>query len=182
MGWIDEDLVEPIHAYSFFSVSPTGEIHEQLIYEYLDHDGYYAQVFADDDMYQREVSKLWENMQYYLDRERVEINGQRVYSRVSHVDVFPKGPTSVVAAVFIIDFKGEFRIGRNTIETWLDEEDAPYDFEIIWRFPVGSRVVDIDTLLDHEIRDDIVILWAVEGQHVGGYEKMVFEIIAAEGE
>ncbi len=173
---IESELVDPVHASSFFSVSRTGEIHERLIYEYEDPGGYYRRVLADDLLYESEVSTLWQNMQYFLDRERVEINGQQVRSTVRYVDIIPKGPTSVVGAVFIIDFAGKLMQGRNKIETWLDEEDAPYDFDIIWRFPIGTTIVEIETLLDYEILDDIVTLWAIEGQHVGGYERMIFDI------
>ncbi len=177
MNDLDEGFVEPVHAYSFFSVSMTGEIHEQLIYEYWDHEGYYSRVLSDNELFEQEVTRLWDNMQYFLDQERVEINGERVYSKVSHVEILPKGPTSVVGVVFVIDFRGPFRPGtENRIETWLEEEDAPYDFEIIWRFPRGTQVMEIDSLLEYEIRDDIIVLWAEEGQHVGGYERMVFRL------
>jgi hypothetical protein len=63
----------------------------------------------------------------------------------------------------------------NKIETWLEEEEAPYDFEIIWRFPKRTKVVEIDTLLDYEVYNDIVTLWAFSGQEVGGYERMEFK-------
>ncbi|MCF2137024.1 MAG: hypothetical protein K9W43_07225 [Candidatus Thorarchaeota archaeon] len=173
---IASELVTPVHASSFFSVSRTGEIHERLIYEYDDPAGYYPHVLADDSLYETEVSKLWDNMQYFLDKERVEINGQRVRSVVRHTDIIPKGTTSVIGVIFVIDFVGNLLTGRNKIETWLEEEEAPYDFDIIWRFPIGTTIVEIESLLDYEISEDIVVLWAVEGQQVGGYERMVFDI------
>ncbi|TXT55829.1 MAG: hypothetical protein BAJATHORv1_30212 [Candidatus Thorarchaeota archaeon] len=168
------ELVEPIHADSFFSVAISGEIHERLTFEYLDPDGYYRRVIRDEDLLREEIEKLVNNMQYYLDKERVEINDQRVRSNVVYADIFTKGASDVVAMTYLIDFAGRFQQGINRIVTWLEEEIAPYDFEIIWRFPAGTEIREIDTLLDYEIYEDIVTLWALEGEDVGGYERMEF--------
>jgi multimeric flavodoxin WrbA len=75
------ELVEPVHAESFFSVSRTGEIHERLSYEYADAEGYYRKVVRDQNLLAKEVQKLAANMQFYLDKERVEINFPRVQQR-----------------------------------------------------------------------------------------------------
>jgi len=91
------DMVEPVHADSFFSVSRTGEFHERLNFEYLDMSGYYRKVIRDEKLLAKEVEKLVGNMQFFLDRERVEINSERVKSRVDHCDIFLKGDTDVVS-------------------------------------------------------------------------------------
>ncbi|MFO7835818.1 MAG: hypothetical protein R6V83_04115 [Candidatus Thorarchaeota archaeon] len=173
---IRSEMVRPVHAFSFFSVSTSGEVHEMLTYEYDDPEGYYKGVLRDDDLLRSEAEKLGGNMQYFLDKERVEINGQKVKSVVNYVDIFTKGDTEVVSVVYLIDFAGHLETGLNRIETWIEEETAPYDFEIIWRFPVGTQVVDVDTLLDYEIYNDKIVLWALDGQEVGGYERMEFEL------
>jgi hypothetical protein len=170
------ELVEPVHADSFFSVSRTGEVHERLCYEYLDPEGYYRRVIRDEHLLRKEIEKLVDNMQYFLDQERVEINNERVRSRVDYCDIFLKGITEVVSVVYLIDFAGRFREGINKIETWLEEEEAPYDFEILWRFPVGTHIREIKTSLDFEIYGDLVTLWALEGDEVGGYERMEFDL------
>ncbi len=170
------NLVEPIHANSFFSVSKTGEIHERLEYEYSDPERYYRRVIRDDDLLRREVTNLATNMQFFLDEERVEINGERVKSRVIYTDIFLKGSSDVVSVVYLIDFAGRFQEGSNSIQTWLEEEEAPYDFEIMWRFPAGTSILLVDTMLDYEVYDDIIVLWTMEGEHVGGYERMDFEL------
>jgi hypothetical protein len=171
----ESDLVEPIHAESFFSVSRTGEIHERLCFEYLDYEGYYARVIQDEELLSKEIEKLSGNMQYFLDQERVEINEERVESIVRYVDIFLKGPTNVVAIVYLIDFAGKFEKGGNKIQTWLEEEAAPYDFEIIWRFPYGTQITEIESKLDYQIYNgDFVVLWALQGDDVGGYELMEF--------
>jgi hypothetical protein len=173
------EMVEPVHADSFFSVSRTGEIHERLCYEYVDPEGFYRRVIRDEKLLKKEVEKLVDNMQYFLDQERVEINGARVRSRVDYCDIFLKGASEVVAVVYLIDFAGKFEFHENKIETWLEEEEAPYDFEIIWRFPMGSQIKEIETALDFEIYGDFVTLWALEGDAVGGYERMEFEMSEA---
>lgn len=172
-------MVEPVHASSFFSVSQTGEIHEQLSFEYLDIEGYYRKVIRDEKLLAKEVEKLVDNMQYFLDKERVEINSERVKSRVDYCDIFLKGDTDVVSVIYLIDFTGKFTDGRNVIETWLEEEQAPYDFEILWRFPLGSKIVEVETIMEFEIYNDIISLWAMDGDEVGGYEKIVFELPAS---
>jgi hypothetical protein len=173
------DLVEPIHADSFFSVSSSGEIHERLCYEYLDMSNYYRKVLRSEKLLADEIEKLAGNLQEFLEKERVEINGERIKSRVNYCDIYLKGDTDVVGVVYIIDFAGRFHKDMNRIETWLEEEIAPYDFEILWRFPVGSKVTEIETILEFEIYGDIVSLWAMEGEEVGGYEKMVFDLPTA---
>jgi hypothetical protein len=170
------EMVEPVHAESFFSVSKSGEIHERLSYEYIDPEGYYKKVIRDDDLLRLEVEKLATNMQYFLDKERVEINGVRVKSIVNYADIFLKGSSDVVAVVYLIDFATKFDLKLNKIETWLEEETAPYDFEILWRFPVGTNIEEVDTLLEYEVYNDVIALWAFEGDHVGGYERMVFTL------
>ena len=170
------ELVEPVHADSFFSVSKSGEVHERLCYEYLDPEGYYRRVIRDEGLLRKEIEKLADNMQYFLDQERVEINSERVRSRVDYCDIFLKGITEVVSVIYLIDFAGRFQEGTNKIETWLEEEEAPYDFEILWRFPVGTNIKEIVTTLDFEIYGDLVTLWAHEGDEVGGYERMEFDL------
>lgn len=170
------DMVEPVHADSFFSVSATGEIHERLCFEYLDMDRYYSKVLRDERLLSDEVEKLAGNLQFYLDKERVEINRTRVKSRVDYCDIFLKGNTDVIAVVYLIDFAGHLHKGINKIETWLEEETAPYDFEIIWRFPIGTRITEIETILEYEIYGDILSLWAMEGEEVGGYERLMFNL------
>ncbi len=172
----ESEMVEPVHAESFFSVSLTGEFHERLNFEYLDMSNYYRRVIKDETLLADEVEKLVDNMQFFLDKERVEINGKRVKSRVDYCDIYLKGDTEVVSIVYLIDFMGRFQKGMNMIETWLEEEEAPYDFEILWRFPIGTRIMEVETNLEFEIYDDIISLWAMEGDDVGGYEKLVFEL------
>ena len=172
-------MVEPVHASSFFSVSNTGEIHERLNFEYLDMEGYYRKVIRDENLLATEVEKLVGNMQFFLDKERVEINSERVRSKVDFCDIYPKGKTDVVSVIYLIDFTGKFTEGHNVIETWLEEEQAPYDFEILWRFPVGTKIVEVETTMDFDIYDDIISLWAIDGDDVGGYEKIVFELPSA---
>jgi hypothetical protein len=169
-----EEFVIPVHADSFFSVSSSGEIHERLSFEYLDPDGHYRRVLNDESLLAQETEKLATNMQHFLDKERVEINSAKVKSIVRYVDIFQKGDSEVVGIVYLIDFAGRFKEGENKIETWLEEEVAPYDFEIIWRFPAGTRITNIDSLLEFESYNDFVVLWAHEGMETGGYERMEF--------
>lgn len=173
------DMVQPVHAESFFSVARSGEIHERLSDEYTDPEHYYRRVLQDEEDFRREIETLSDNLQYYLDKERVEINGHAVRSQVHYTDIFLKGESDVVAVVYLIDFSGRFTPNANRIETWLEEETAPYDFEIMWRFPMGTHDISIESLLEYEIYKSIVVLWAQEGDKVGGYERMEFNLASA---
>lgn len=167
--------MEPTHAEAFFSVSSTGEIHERLSYDYVDEGGYYRRVLSDQELLDAEITKLSTNMQRILDAERVEINGRRTMSDVEYVDIIMRDARSLVSAIFLIDFCGQFeRINR--IETWIEEEEAPYDFEIFWRFPRGTRLLEVHTQLEYDNHGDILSLWASTGDRVGGYERLVFEL------
>ena len=170
------EMVEPLHAESFFSVARSGEIHERLNFEYLDMSNYYRRVLRDESLLREEIEKLVNNMQFFLDKERVEINGEKVRSQVDYCDIYLKGDSDVVSIIYIIDFAGRFTKDENVIETWLEEEEAPYDFEIIWRFPIGTRIVEVETNLEFDVYDDIISLWAMDGDEVGGYEKLVFTL------
>ncbi len=109
-------MVQPVHAESFFSVARSGEIHERLSYEYTDPEHYYRRVLQDEEDFRREIETLSDNLQYYLDKERVEINGHAVRSQVHYTDIFLKGESDVVAVVYLIDFSGRFTPNANRIE------------------------------------------------------------------
>ncbi len=169
----DYEIV-PIHAEAFFSVSKTGEIHQRLIFDYDDPGEYYYSLLDDDLKLNEEIEKVVLNMQEFLDEEKVILNKIRVRPKVTFCDIIHRGRPDIPSITFVIEFKGTFFEGKNVIDTYTEKEYAPYDFEVIWKFPDGTEIVDIDTPLHYEIQDSILYLWAYEGEKVGGAERIAF--------
>ncbi len=44
---------------------------------------------------------------------------------------------------------------------------------------MGTHDISIESLLEYEIYKSIVVLWAQEGDKVGGYERMEFNLASA---
>ncbi len=176
MNRSESDDVVPVHAESFFSLCMGGEIHQRLCFEYRDPHGHYRNVLLDDELYSEEVARLSDNMQFFLDEEHIEVNNVKVRSVVNYMDIFLKGNTDVVAIVYLIDMRCRLKRVNNRIEFWSDEETAAYDYEILWRFPCGSRVLNVESQLQFELLDDMLLLWAWSGDHVGGHELIEFSL------
>ena len=169
-----EDEVEPIHAEAFFSVCRTGEIHQRLIFDYDDPEGYYYSVVNDDIKLNEEISKVVVNLQNYLDDEEVIINKIRVKPKVAFCDIIHRGNLDIPSITFVIRYMATFFEGKNIIDTTSDEEYAPYDFEVVWSFPEGTEITLVDTPLHYDIDGSILYLWAYEGESVGGHEIIEF--------
>jgi len=65
----------PVFANGFFTVQDNGVFNELIVFEYYDPDGYYASVASDQDRLDEELGTLSRNMQFYLDLEKVLVNG-----------------------------------------------------------------------------------------------------------
>jgi len=170
--------IKPLHAQCFFSVSRRGEFHQFLTYDYYDPRNYYAKlVYADEKKYLREMLRLMYGMQELLDTEVVKINGVRVRPRVLSVDMEHRGLREVPYITWLIWFKGRIKRGVNVFENVSEEEVAEYDYEVVWLFPKGAKVLEVHVPTDYEIVGDrALFIWARKGDKVGGLEKIVFEV------
>lgn len=171
----DENVV-PIHAHTYFSVSESGEFFQYLIYDYYDPDCYYASLEGDPDEYAREMGRLWDNMQSFLDEERNEVNGEPVHPEVVFIDLGFRGRDELPFITWVITFRGNLVPGINTYTAWSEEEELEYDCEAVWVFPEGTEIIDVRTLMEYEIHANILSLWARERDIIGGYEEIVFRI------
>ncbi len=171
----DEEVV-PLHAHTYFNVSESGEFCQYLIYDYYDPEGYYASLEADPDEYAREMNRLWDNMQGFLDEEKNEVNGEPVHPEVVFIDLGFRGREELPFVTWVITFRGNLVSGLNTYVTWSEEEELDYDCEAIWVFPEGAEIVDVRTLMEYEVHANILSLWARERDIIGGYEEIIFRI------
>ncbi len=170
---------EPIHAQGFFSVSRRGDINQIIIYDYYDPDYYYLRLAHRPIEYEKEITRLASNMQYFLDQEEIIVNGQRVRPIVKTVSIEHRGVAEIAYITFIVYFKGKFRKGLNTYENKYEAETAEYDYEVYWIFPPRSRIVEVDIAADYEVLGDnnILLFWVRKGDRINGYEKIVFELL-----
>lgn len=172
------ERIKPLHAQCFFSVSRRGEFHQFLTYDYMDPDGYYAElVHAAEEQYEEEMSRLIANMQSFLDSEVVKVNGRRVRPRVLSISMEHRGVREVPCITWLIWFKGRAKGGVNVFENFSEQEVAEYDFEVAWLFPWRSKVLEVQVPTDYEVVGGrALFIWARKGDRVGGYEKIVFEL------
>lgn len=186
MGWrynlggeaMEEGGVEPLHAYGFFSVSGRLEVHQVIVFEYLDYDRYYESIARDFEKLNRELTSAALNMQHYLDREEVVINGERVRPRVLGVNLGFRGDPEEPYLVFFIYFKGKPRKGLNYYENIYEGEVAEYPFEAYWFFPPGAKVEEVECSGTSEIvGENIVVIRVEEGERIAGYERIVFRLL-----
>ncbi len=170
--------IEPVHAQGFFVVTRRGDVHQIVVYDYYDPEGYYAKLIHRPREYEEEMNRLAANMQEFLDSEEVVINGERVYPKVVAVSLEHRGFEDSPYITFIIHFKGRLRRGLNTYENKYEEGVAEYDYEAYWIFPPRTRIVEVDVRSEYEVlgSGNILLLWARRGDKVGGYEKIVFEL------
>lgn len=171
------DEVIPTSASCYFSVSRTGEFHQFLVYDYYDPKGYYAKLLSRPKKCREELRRLCSSMQYFLDQEEVRVNGARAYPKVVTAYLSHRGFMDSPYVAWIITFKGGLRKGLNVFENTTEREVAEYDFEIIWQFPVRSKIVRADISTESQvIAGRTLYVWARKGEVVGGYERIEFAL------
>lgn len=170
------DNVIPVFAHAFFSVSRDGEFHQLLTYDYYDPDEYYLNLESNPEDYEKEIEKLWLNMQGFLEEEKNKVNGTPVYPKVAYTDIQFRGSENMPFILWVISFKGEFKKGENVYQTVTEEEVLEYDCDAIWTFPEDCEILSVTTPMDYEIMNNILLLWARKGDKIGGHEEIRFKI------
>lgn len=169
--------LEPISALGFFSVSRRLEIHQVVVFDYIDTSGEYAKLMKDEESAQQELRMLAANMQSFLDKEEVVINGLKVRPRVVGVDVGFRGSPEDVYIVFLIYFRGKPVKGENYYENVYEDEVAEYPIAAYWLFPPRSRVKSVE--MSGEVSmlgPNVVAVRIEEGEKIHGYERIIFTL------
>jgi len=176
--------VVPLYAQGFFYVS-LGFISYYLVFDYSDPYGYYDTVLRDERLFNEEVSRLWANMQGFLDEEHVAVNGVRVSPRVVMIDIGFRGSRKRPYIVFCIRFRAPVKLGVNVYENRYSPEVVDYDYVAYWVFPPGSRILKVDMGSGGEEWDvvgkNILAIYGFRGRKTGGYEYIEFEIRGVPG-
>ncbi len=169
---------EPIYAQGYFIVHRIGLFNQIVIFDYYDPDQYYWGVLRNASRLKREQETLMKNMQYFLDQEKVLINGVETKPVVKNVEIGIRGKPTLSYIVFYIEFEGELVKGLNIYENLYEEEVSEYDYVVYWIFPWNIRVVEADVGVQYSVLNDgrLLIFHVPKGTRVGGYEKIVFEV------
>lgn len=168
----------PLYAQGFFIVDSSGVFNQLVIFDYWDPSGYYKKIAGDEDLLREELEKIKSNMQYFLDQERLMINGEEARPLVKHVSLGFRGKEEIPYLFFHIVFKGEIVDGENVYEDYFEEEVAEYDYVVTWIFPPGARVVVADVGVEYNLLENrrVLVYHVKAGTRVRGYEKIVFEL------
>lgn len=166
----------PISGVAYFIVSENGNITEILDFSYLNEDLKYKKIMHDQLEFEDEVKTAWKNMQAFLDAEKIIINNKQVKSKVTFVDIIYRGLEEIPHILFFIDFGGPLKKGINTIETYTEKEKLEYDIEVFWKYPENTKIIEVETPMNYEIKKNFIILWSRKGDIIGGYEKIVFQL------
>lgn len=171
----DEISEIPLNAEADFYVSKNG-ITELLVYTYLDGEYVYQKLCASEN-YDTEMNKIKDNMQFYLDQDTVLVNYEEKRMKLREVELkFKDGLPEYPQLNFMIIIRCKLQEGNNAIEFYMEDEIAPYDFQIKYHFPYGSEIIEVESLLSFKIINNKILMTAKKGDRVGGYEKIVFKI------
>lgn len=171
--------VQPLFASSVFSIFPNCEVYQVLNYDYHDPEGIYKGLLEDEKAFQHEVKKIRLNMTEFLAAEKVYINDHRVEQTILHVDIGLRGSANVPYFQWVIHFQGPLRADENSLKSDVEEEIAEYDIEVLYLFPAGTQIMAVQTPMEYEIRDSLLLVWARKGDKVGGHEEVLFQFPSA---
>ncbi len=167
--------VQPLFASSIFSISPILEVYQVIIYDYHDPEGVYERILKDEEALQREVTLIHANMSKFLAAENVFINDERVEQQILHVDIGLRGRPQIAYFQWVVHFQGTPRDGENELSSDIEEELAEYDIDVLYMFPGGTRIIEVETPMEYEIRNPLLFVWGQKGDIVGGYEAVRFK-------
>lgn len=171
--------LHPLFASSTFSISTDCEIYQVLCYDYADPKGFYAAILRDEQAFESEVKMLRQNMTRFLNAEQVYINGHRVDQKIVHLDIGLRGSADVPYIQWIIHFQGATAPDINTLSSDVEEEQAEYDIEVLYLFPMGTDILAVETPMEYEIVNQLLLVWARKGDKVGGHEEVRFRFRSA---
>ncbi len=171
-----ESKIRPVYAEAFFKVSK-DDISYYLIFDYLDEERYYEKLFRKEEELDKEMNKLYYNMQNFLDEEKVIVNGERCRPRVRMVDLNFRNGYDRVSIVFLISFPVKLKKRGNYYENEYASEVVEYNYKVYWFFPEGSEIIEVDMEEDYEILDKrILVIYGKKGNKSSGYEMISFNL------
>jgi len=167
--------LRPRYGYGLFNLDSTGEFRQKVIFFYWDPEMELYSVVSDSESREMELTSLRENMQFFVNSERIVVNGEEVKAKVVHVDVGFVGNPRRPFIEFLILFKGKLTRGVNRYENYYEAEEVEYDYRVTWVLPEGFRVLKADFGFPYKVLDGrVVVINAKKGATTPGYEFMEF--------
>lgn len=156
----------------------SGLVDQIVVFDYYDRGKFYWSIAGDRVKLSKEVELLSSNMQYFLNKEEIYINGFRTYPRVVSVDIGFRGKPQYPYVIFHVVFRGELKRGVNIYENHYEEEIAEYDYYVSWFLPHSAKVIKADFRVPYVVDCDgrVISLKTMKGCKVGGHELIVFKI------
>ena len=177
MSWRGLIGLEPMSAMGVFTVTKNLEVYQIVVFEYFDDKRVYFSLTESIEDYEKELDRLADVMQKFLDEEEVVINDERVRPKVVGVDIGFKDMPEEPFITYFIFFRGKPRKGLNYYENIYEGELAEYPITAYWYFPPTSKVVNVVASGDVSVLgDNIVVMRLAEGDRISGYEKIVFKL------
>ncbi|MFX1509088.1 MAG: hypothetical protein ACFFBR_02165 [Promethearchaeota archaeon] len=166
--------VQPLFASSVFTISSNLEVYQVINYDYSDPEGVYAEILEDEEAVETEITKIHSNMAEFLEAEKVYINGTQVRQEIVHVDIGLRGTPEIAYFQWVIHFQGAPIKDENILASDVETEVAEYDIEVLYLFPKNTRILEVITPMESEIRGPLFFVWALKGDLVGGHESVRF--------
>ncbi|QPG49487.1 hypothetical protein HFC64_06340 [Saccharolobus solfataricus] len=161
--------VTPIFGLGNFVMDKLGNVTQYTFFYYYDPENYYVSLPRE--MLDKEMELVKENMQSFLDEEKIIINDRVTRAKVVSTDIFLLDTTHPVIE-FIITFKGTLKEGLNVYENFYEEEITEYPYEAIWRFP--GKILNVKMKGQVIILENFLKIKVNKGIKVGGRERIEF--------
>ncbi len=173
--------IEPIYATSYTSLSREGEVKEILIYDYWDPEEYYFNLSQDKKSLNKEIERVWKNLQEYINSEKTTVNDEPLETTVEYANIGFRGNEKQPYIYFLMFSEARFRAGENTYEVKYEREELEYDALSIWSFPAGSKVIEAESDLRYVISGNYLIFTGRKGDVLSGHEKICFLLPKGKG-
>jgi hypothetical protein len=168
--------VKPIYAQAFFSVS-REEVTYYLVFDYFDKYRYYEKIVTNKKLYDEEMRKLFWNMQYFLNLEKIKVNDKFCKPEVISLDLGFRDKLENPYITFLIGFKIETNKGINIYENQYESEYIEYDYRAYWCFPKDSKIISVEMKENYEIVGErFLVIYGKKGSYSSGYEKIIFNL------
>ena len=135
----------------------------------------YEKILENEAALQNEIELIHANMAEFLAAEKVYINGNRVEQEIIHVDIGLRGRPDMVFFQWVIKFSGKTLKEINSLVSDVEEELAEYDIEVMYLFPAKTRILEVSTPMEYEIRGPLLFVWGQKGDTLGGHEEVHFQ-------
>ncbi|MHA1713193.1 MAG: hypothetical protein ACTSW4_04005 [Candidatus Ranarchaeia archaeon] len=174
---LDSDArITPIHANALYHVTSFNLIWESLFFDYHDPDHYYAKLTHNEEEHRSEIEKLWRNMQFFLDHEKFYVNKRLCEQEVVYLNYDHHGAKDFPYVYFLIKIPCKLKRRNNVVDSRVFKDIAQYDFELVWCFPPGSKVISVETTLDFEQIGQVLNFWGRAGDPIPGTERIEFDL------